>query len=254
MRAGWRRARRPQTSCVVARSAATECVASATRTRHKAFIPYDVTGPVKRHRGEPGHTTVLKSQGQDTRANRTQHTTSSSTQPHAKQQSAGFFAGQVGSVFSHLASRNILSRTPTRQIEQPRTISQSVSQLFHGPAPRSPLHRTIERIGREGHGTFLKTAVYIGVHRTCFAVSRVFGYYAARSRSFFFSIDFWGAALVSSLTTLNTRYFSVAIRRAAGGGGTPRTAGRCLEPVPGVGLSPPRRAPGRVYADLVRQG
>ena len=39
--------------------------------------------PVKRHRGEPGHTTVLKSQGQDTRANRTQHTTSSSTQPHA---------------------------------------------------------------------------------------------------------------------------------------------------------------------------
>ena len=83
MRAGWRRARRPQTSCVVARSAATECVASATRTRHKAFIPYDVTGPVKRHRGEPGHTTVLKSPGQDTRANRTQHTTSSSTHPHA---------------------------------------------------------------------------------------------------------------------------------------------------------------------------
>ena len=86
--------------------------------------------------------------------------------------------------------------------------SQSVSQLFHGPAPRSPLHRTIERsIGREGHGTFLKTnedRVYIGVHRTCFAVSRVFGYYAARSRSFFFPTDFWGAALVSSLTTLNT--------------------------------------------------
>ena len=86
MRAGWRRARRPQTSCVVARSAATECVASATRTRHKAFIPYHVTGTGKKTpwgAGSPGHTTVLKSQGQDTRAYRTQHTTSSSTQPHA---------------------------------------------------------------------------------------------------------------------------------------------------------------------------
>ena len=70
--------------------------------------------------------------------NELKHTTTRKTE------SAGFFhfAGQ-GSVFiSHLASRKILSRTPTRQIEQPRTISQSVSQLFHGPAPRSPLHRT----------------------------------------------------------------------------------------------------------------
>ena len=163
-------------------------------------------------------------------------------------------AGQ-GSVFSHLASRNILSRTLTRQIEQPRTTSQSVSQLFHGPAPRSPLHRTIERIGREGHGTFLKTACTSVIRCTpdvlcCFARIRLL---RRTQPVIFFPTDFWGAALVSSLTTLSTRYFEP--RRsagAAGGGGTPRTAGRCFEPVPGVGLSPPRRAPGRVYADLVR--
>ena len=90
--------------------------------------------PVKRHRGEPGPNL---NHGQDTRANRTRHTTSSSTRPHSKQQPTN--APQTNLTFT---------RTHTPPDRRTMPINRR-----HRPAsqPHSLSHTTRERTRQGNH-------------------------------------------------------------------------------------------------------
>ena len=112
--------------------------------------------PVKRHRGEPGHTRDTRDtevtgtvqylcvsdcpfplqlstteQGQDTRANRTRHTTRSSTQPHAKQQLTN--ATQTNLTFTHAHTHTSRTENDANQQTTPPRITATLTH----PPPRA---------------------------------------------------------------------------------------------------------------------
>ena len=76
---------------------------------------------------------------------RTRHTTSSSTQPHAKQQPTN--APQTNLTFTRT------HHTHTHLFCSQDTASQ---QLFHGPTPRSPLRRLSVRLRRSRSNTSIE--------------------------------------------------------------------------------------------------